>query len=38
LLERLNNRTLRKLKQSRRELFVLFDQPNALPLPQKVYQ
>ena len=32
LLERLNNRALRKLKQSRRELFVLFDQPNALPL------
>ena len=30
LLERLNNRALRKLKQSRRELFVLFDQPNAL--------
>jgi len=38
LLERLNNRALRKLKQSRRELFVLFDQPNALPLAQKVYQ
>jgi transposase len=38
LLERLNNRALRKLKQSRRELFVLFDQPNALPLPHKVYQ
>jgi len=38
LLERLNNRTLRKLKQSRRELFVLFDQPNALALPQNSYQ
>ena len=38
LLERLNNRSLRKLKQSRRELFVLFDQPNALPLPQKSYE
>jgi len=38
LLERLNNRTLRKLKQSRRELFVLFDQPNAFPLPQKSYE
>ena len=38
LLERLNNRALRKLKQSRRELFVLFDQPNALPLPQKAYE
>jgi transposase len=31
LLERLNNRMLRKLKQSRRELFLLFDQPNAHP-------
>ncbi len=38
LLERLNNRALRKLKQSRRELFSLFDQPNALPLPQKAYE
>ena len=38
LLERLNNRPLRKLKQSRRELFSLFDQPNALPLPHKPYE
>jgi transposase len=38
LLERLNNRPLRKLKQSRRELFVLFDQPNALPLPHNSYE
>jgi transposase len=38
LLERLNNRTLRKLKQSRRELFILFDQPNALSLVQKSYE
>lgn len=38
LLERLNNRALRKLKQSRRELFVLFDQPHALPLPHKSYE
>jgi transposase len=38
LLERLNDRALRKLKQSRRELFVLFDQPNAQPLPQKSYE
>jgi transposase len=38
LLERLNNRALRKLKQSRRELFVLFDRPNALPLPDKPYE
>lgn len=38
LLERLNNRALRKLKQSRRELFVLFDQPHALALPPKPYE
>jgi hypothetical protein len=38
LLERLNNRMLRKLKQSRRELFLLFDQPNAQPLAQKAYE
>jgi transposase len=38
LLERLNNRMLRKLKQSRRQLFVLFDQPNAVALPEKSYQ
>ena len=38
LLERLNHRRLRKLKQSRRELFLLFDQPNALPLPHKAYE
>ena len=35
LLERLNSRALRKLKKSRRELFSLFDQPNALSLPEK---
>ncbi len=34
----MNNRALRKLKQSRRQLFLLFDQPNALALPQKSYQ
>jgi len=38
LLERLNNRMLRKLKQSRRELFLLFDQPNALALAHKAYE
>jgi transposase len=38
LLERLNNRPLRKLKQSRRELFSRFDQPAALPLPDKLYE
>ncbi|MBI2535117.1 MAG: IS21 family transposase [Deltaproteobacteria bacterium] len=38
LLERLNGRALRKLKQSRHELFKLFDHPNALSLPQKPYE
>jgi transposase len=38
LLERLNSRALRKLKKSRRELFELFDQPNALCLPEKSYE
>ena len=38
LLERLNNRPLRKLQKSRHQLFSLFDQPNALPLPDKLYE
>jgi transposase len=38
LLERLNSRPLRKLKKSRRELFSLFDQLNALLLPDKLYE
>ena len=38
LLDGLNHRALRKLKQSRRELFLLFDQPNAQVLPQKAYE
>lgn len=38
LLDRLNSRALRKLKQSRRELFELFDRPNAGSLPEKPYQ
>jgi transposase len=37
-LERLNNRSMHKLKKSRRELFEALDQPNALPLPQKAYE
>lgn len=37
-LERLNNRPMRKLKKSRKELFEALDQPNALPLPQKPYE
>jgi transposase len=38
LLERLNSRALRKLKKSRRELFELFDRPQALSLPEKPYE
>ena len=38
LLERLNSRALRKLKQSRHELFKLFDHPNALSLTEKPYE
>lgn len=37
LLEQLNSRALRKLKKSRRELFVSFDHPHALALPEKPY-
>jgi len=37
-LDHLNSRALRKLKQSRRELFELFDQPNALSVPEKTYE
>ncbi len=37
-LERLNNRPMRKLKKSRRELFETLDRPNALPLPQRPYE
>jgi transposase len=38
LLERLNGRLLRKLKKSRRELFDLFDRPQAQPLPERSYE
>jgi len=38
LLERLNDRVLRKVKKSRRELFDLFDRPQAGPLPEKPYE
>jgi transposase len=38
LLERLNNRLLKKMKKSRKELFELFDRPNALPLPIQPYE
>ena len=38
LLERLNSRALRKVKKSRRELFDLFDRPQAQPLPDISYE
>jgi transposase len=37
-LERLNNRPMRKLKKSRRELFETLDRPNALPLSERSYE
>jgi transposase len=37
-LERLNNRPMKKLKKSRRELFDTIDRPNALPLPPRPYE
>jgi transposase len=37
-LEHLNNRPLKKLKRSRRELFETIDRPNALPIPAKPYE
>jgi len=37
-LERLNNRPMRRLKKSRRELFETLDCPNALPLPARPYE
>lgn len=38
LLERLNDRKLRKLRKSRRELFESQDRPAALALPDRPYQ
>jgi len=37
-LERLNNRPMRRLKKSRRELFETVDRPSALPLPARPYE
>src|SRR4030043_12973 len=37
-LERLNNRPMRRLKKSRRDLFETVDRPNALPLPARPYE
>lgn len=38
LLEIFNNRQMKRLKKSRRELFEALDKPNALPLPEKRYE
>jgi transposase len=38
LLERLNTRPLRKLKKSRREIFDLFDRPQAQALAERPYE
>lgn len=38
LLIALNDRPMKRLKKSRRELFEVLDRPNALPLPEKRYQ
>ena len=38
LLEQLNNRPLKKMKVSRKELFAALDKPHALPLPQKPFE
>jgi len=37
-LERLNTRSLRQAKKSRREMFEAIDRPNSLPLPQRPYE
>ena len=37
-LERLNNRPMRRLGRSRREMFETSDRPNALPLPARPYE
>jgi len=37
LLERLNDRPMRKVRRSRRELFLELDRPNARPLPPAPY-
>jgi len=38
LLDDFNNRIMKKIKKSRRELFELWDKPHALPLPQRRYE
>jgi transposase len=38
LLEELNNRKMKHLDKSRKEMFELIDKPNLQPLPQKPYE
>jgi transposase len=38
LLEELNNREMKHLEKSRKEMFELVDKPNLNPLPQKAYE
>src|SRR6185436_4649377 len=38
LLEKLNNRPLRKLRRSRRDLFLELDHPNLRSLPETAYE
>jgi transposase len=38
LLDDFNRRLMKKMKKSRRELFELWDNPHALPLPEKPYE
>lgn len=38
LLERINNRPMRKIKRSRNELFEEFDKPQLRPLPEMPYE
>ena len=38
LVEKLNTRIMKKVKQSRKELYEMLDKPNALPLPAQRYE
>jgi transposase len=38
LLEKFNNKLMKKIGKSRRELFEALDKPHALPLPEKAYE
>lgn len=38
LLDKLNSRPMKKIKKSRRDLFEIWDKPNAQPIPVKPYE